>query len=335
MSGSLTDVRAAAPDPYLALRRTVLPPAEVRELTRRRPWRVARDTAACWALIIAAYAAAAALGTWWASVAAAVVVGNRYYALYIIGHDGLHRRLFAGTARNDLFCDLFALGPIGAITRINNRNHLRHHQLLATDDDPDRHRHGCTNKSTRLQLLGYVTAVTTVVRSVANVFGTRSAPPASAPVEEERPRYRARDIAILLGWQALLFAGLTLAFGWWAYLLLWWLPVFVLAFLGDNLRSFVEHSHLEADTTADAHRLVTTCPSWLERQLLAPMQMNFHAAHHLWPSIPYYNLPAADAAMRASGRADGVTWRRSYLGYLWAYARALPIAGCGPASTGA
>jgi fatty acid desaturase len=304
----------------------------VRELSRLRPWRVVADTATCWSIMVIALVMASIIGTWWACVAAACLVGNRYYALYIIGHDGLHRRLFATSARNDLFCDLFALGPIGAITRINNRNHLRHHQLLATAADPDRHRHGCANKATRLALVGYLTAVTSVWSSVRNVFGRRSEPTTAAD-EGQRPRYRVRDRAILAGWQVLLFAGLTVLFGWWAYFLLWWVPVFVFAFLGDNLRSFVEHSHRESDEAADEHRLITTDAPWLERQLLAPMNMNFHAAHHLWTSIPYYNLPAADVALRAAPGATGLTWRRSYLGYLWSYARALPIEGCGAATS--
>ena len=324
---TVSPVPPADPDGLIDLRRTLLPPGMVRELSRRRPWRAVADTAGCWAIMVAAYLAASIAGTWWAYVLAACVVGNRYYALYIIGHDGLHRRLFASTARNDLFADLFCLGPVGAITRINNRNHLRHHQHLATTADPDRHRHGCHNKGSRLALLGYLTAVTSVGVSVRNVFARRGEPVAAAA--DDRPRYRLRDVAILVGWQALLLVVLTQLFGWWAFPLLWWLPVFTFAFLGDNFRSFVEHSHLESDALADAHRLVTTEASWLERQLVAPMHMNFHAAHHLWPSIPYYNLPAADAAMRAAPAGAALERRRSYIGYLWSYAKALPIEGCG------
>jgi fatty acid desaturase len=90
----------------------------------------------------------------------------------------------------------------------------------------------------------------------------------------------------------------------------------------------VEHSQPEADQSADSHRLVTNVPGWLERQLLAPMNMNYHAAHHLWPSIPYYNLPIADAEMRQGPGADAISWRGSYLAYVWRYYRALPLAEC-------
>ncbi len=293
-------------DPYLPYRRVLLPAERVRALSKRRPWRAVRDAAISWAFIVGAWVAAAAIGEWWAIALAAPIVGNRFYALWIIGHDGLHRRLIEGTARNDLFCDLVVLAPIGTITRINNRNHLKHHQYLATEDDPDRHKHGSYNKRTRLELAGYLTAVGSVVYTVGHVFHRykdmearqSEAARAAASGPEARPRYRARDILMLAGWQVVLFATLTLLFGWWAYLLLWWVPVFVFTFLADNLRTFVEHSQPTNDAEADGHRLVTNHPSWFERQLLSPMKMNHHAAHHLWPSIPYYNLPQADAEMR-------------------------------------
>jgi fatty acid desaturase len=30
--------------------------------------------------------------------------------------------------------------------------------------------------------------------------------------------------------------------------------------------------------------------------------MNLHLAHHVWPSIPFYNLPEADRALTRAGR---------------------------------
>jgi fatty acid desaturase len=58
------------------------------------------------------------------------------------------------------------------------------------------------------------------------------------------------------------------------------------------------------------------------------MNMNFHAAHHLWVSIPYYNLPQADRMMRENPGSTALEWRRSYAGYLWRYLRAMPLEEC-------
>jgi fatty acid desaturase len=58
------------------------------------------------------------------------------------------------------------------------------------------------------------------------------------------------------------------------------------------------------------------------------MNMNYHAAHHLWPSIPYHNLPVADREIRRLPAAAGLEWRRSYAGYLLRYWLALPREEC-------
>jgi fatty acid desaturase len=52
--------------------------------------------------------------------------------------------------------------------------------------------------------------------------------------------------------------------------------------------------------------------------------MNLHASHHLWPSIPYYNLPIAEREMRAYAAASELPLRSSYVGYLWTYFASLP-----------
>jgi fatty acid desaturase len=148
----------------------MLPPARVKELSVLRPGRAVRDVALAWAVIAGAWALAAWAKSPLVTALAMIVVGTRYYALFIIGHDGLHRRLFNDRDTNDRFCDLFVLGPIGAVTRLNNRNHLGHHLFLATERDPDRHKHACFNKADLKEFLGYLSGLTSILTSVRHVF---------------------------------------------------------------------------------------------------------------------------------------------------------------------
>jgi fatty acid desaturase len=108
--------------------------------------------------------------------------------------------------------------------------------------------------------------------------------------------------------------------------------VYVFTFLADNFRSFLEHSHPEADDVADGHRLITFVSNPVERMFIAPMNMNYHAAHHLWVSIPYYNLPRADKMIRSMAAAESLEWRGTYIGYLRRYLRSLPLEECRRAS---
>ena len=106
--------------------------------------------------------------------------------------------------------------------------------------------------------------------------------------------------------------------------MLWLVPLYAHAYCGDLTRFFLEHSHPEPDRQVEDRRLITFSSSPLERVFFSPMNINLHAAHHLWPSIPYYRLPEADALIRERGEALGLIWRGSYLRALKDYYRALP-----------
>lgn len=315
---------------YRRYRASLLSHDRVRELSRLRPWRTVLDTLWMWAGIVGAWALVWWHPAWWTVLIAIPVIGTRYYGLFIIGHDGMHRRIFRTVRANDLFCDLCVLGPIGVITRINNRNHLEHHKHLATELDPDRHKHACFNKATRPAYVVFLTGLANVVPVLRNVFmreeDGHGAPAEAAPVRGAK--YTLRDAAIIVGWQAALIGGLSWAIGWWAFPVMWLLPVYVHAYLGDLVRSFLEHSHPESDDKADEHRLITYASNPIERAFFAPMNMNYHTVHHLWTSIPYYNLPRADREVRQSPGAEGLVWRRSYVGYLLRYYFALPLVEC-------
>ena len=321
--------RATRRDPYHPYRQTLLSPERVRELSRLRPGRVVLDTLARWLLMVAAWTAVAWRPEWWMVAVAFPVVGSAYYGLFIIGHDGMHRRLFATRWLNDLWNDVFCQGAIGAVTHVNNRNHLRHHQHLATEDDPDRHKHACFNKVDHDQLIGFISGISGLARTVLHVFRP-GAQPARRAVEESEGGYTGRDVVIVLGVQLALFLGLTMGVGAWAYPVLWLAPVYLFTYLADNFRSFAEHSWPRQDRVSDDHRLITYLANPIECWFIAPNHMNFHAAHHLWPSIPYYNLPIADREIRRHPAAGELEWRRSYVGYLFSYWTAQPLEECRP-----
>ncbi len=322
------DTRA---EPYVPYRKALLPGWRVRELSRLRPWRVIVDASFCWLWIVAAWTVVAIWPTWWTVLLAIPLIGSRYYALLIIGHDGIHRRLFRSPLWNDWFADLVVFGPVAAITRINNQNHLGHHHHLATPADPDLHQFTCTNKYEWPLLLAHLSGASSFWRSFNNVFLKRRNAELELAGASSAASYTARDLAIIVLWQVALIGGLSGLVAWWAYPVLWLVPLYGFAFVPDNLRAFAEHSQPEPDNLADAHRLITFISNPLERLFIAPLNMNYHAAHHLWPSIPYYNLPAADRQMRGMAGAVGLEWRGSYAVYVLRYFRLLPLNDCRPA----
>lgn len=314
--------------PYEPYRATLLSKEDLRELRRVRLSRVLRDTILGWLGILVGFALVWAYPTWYVVLLAIPLIGTRYYSLLIVGHDGLHRTLFESPKRSDLWNDLLIIGPIGAVTHLNRRNHMRHHGQLATLPDPDRYKYVGANKTSRLQLLLVLTGLPHVLRAVANVFlpsrGRKTEETGEAPPSSKPDGYTARDLAIIVGWQAFLIGGLSWLIGWWAYPLLWLLPIYAFGFVADIVRVFCEHSALEDDRTADkTMRLVSFTSNVVERQFFAPHNMNCHIAHHLWPAIPYYNLPEAERRIRHVIGEQPMTlqWRSSYVRHIVNYWR--------------
>lgn len=309
MGISLNMTNAPASYPY----RTVLSLEERIELSKARPGKIAIDIAALWLQIIGAWAFAWYTRSIWGLALAAFVVGNRYYSLYIIGHDGLHRRLHPNTRINDLINDIFVLGPIGAITKVNRLNHMRHHRNLGLTSDPDLFKYRSRKHLSALQLLLSFSGLPLVLRAVYNVFFP------SHGASEKPPPYTSTDIVILISWQLLLISTLTAAFGLWGYLLLWLLPVAACTVAFDLLRVYCEHSvEKESANMRVTDRMIMIVSSPIERLIFSPMNMNHHVAHHIWPAIPYFNLPRATKLLESRLAQEGITLhkRSSYCNYL-------------------
>jgi fatty acid desaturase len=300
---------------YQPYRTELLSRDELAQLSKLNYRLVFCNIASLWLQIAAAWTVAAAYPAWWVLVVAAAFVGNRYYALFIIGHDGLHRRLHASREINDLINDVLVLGPLGAITRINRSNHMLHHRTLGCPEDPDAYKYGPRWNAGTLDFVLLLTGIPFVFRAFKNVYAGRS----NAAAAKES--YSGRDIVIIVGWQLALVSMLSWAFGWWGYFLMWLAPVYVFTFAADITRVFCEHS---ADDNPHAlhARLVTFTANKTELALFAPMNMNHHVAHHLWPSIPYANLPRATELIRLrAAQLHGAavpTYRHSYVRYLMA-----------------
>jgi len=314
---------------YEPYRSNLLTRDELTNLYTQAPSNVVIDTFLAWVVIVIAWAVVAYAPYWWVILVAMPIIGTRLYSLLIIAHDGLHRRLFKTIKANDLWNDIFILGTIGTITRLNRLNHMRHHRDLALPTDPDRFKYTRSGRATPGEFVISLTCIPLLIIAIRNVILPQPSPRiiegggSGENINTKKlGRYQIRDIEIICLWQIALIAGLSFMIGWWAYPILWVIPV-VFALCCDILRVFCEHSQLTNDRDADSSmRLVSYDANFIERILLAPNNMNHHIAHHLWPAIPYYNLPAAEKLIRSKlGDDQKLTWRPSYFGHIFNYWR--------------
>ena len=100
----------------------------------------------------------------------------------------------------------------------------------------------------------------------------------------------------LLGFVLFAAAGL-----WWAWLLMWLLPMATWLPLISRLRNIAEHALIVQNGTDPLRHARTTNANWLERVFVAPYWVNYHCEHHMFTHIPCWNLPATHSLLAQKG----------------------------------
>ncbi|MBT0773331.1 fatty acid desaturase family protein [Kineosporia sp. J2-2] len=261
---------------------------ELRDLSRRRPLRAAGTIAWQWAVILAAAGTAVWWGHWYGYLIALVVIATRQHALAVLMHDGAHRSLFAHRALNDLVSDLLLAFPLFVSTSLYRRHHLDHHRYLNTERDPDLDTAALAHTSQDWARLfaGDVTGVN-LLKTVDTLDQFSLLPVLRGDRTVALAMGRGRR-NLFVGHLLALAAVLTLTGSWISYLLLWILPSLTALSMILRLRAVAEHVGCDPDGGIGGTRTVLANP--VERLLFSPCRINYHLAHHLYPSVPFYNL---------------------------------------------
>jgi len=265
---------------------------DVRQLSQVSNWQSAATIAVQWGLILAAGMAAVCVGTWWSYLLAMIVIGSRQLALGVLVHDGTHYLLFTHRKVNDMVCDLFCAFPVGLSTSLYRKTHLAHHRFTNTSDDPDwvvmQRDDDFHFPKTPREALGLL------VRSSLglNLYKMKNlmvnwSPSTNLfkPINEDFP-LRAR-VAFVLSTALVYLAAIASGY-WWQALLLYGVPALTVFHFFNQVRLTAEH--IGAPGTHELNATRTVIPTRLERFLIAPLGVNFHLEHHLFPSVPWRNL---------------------------------------------
>ena len=248
------------------------------------------------------------------------IVGISQYSLMVIGHDGLHRNFIKNIKKNDILNDILILGMFGSACRVNRNNHSEHHKFSSTDHDPDRYKYLHQNKETLIKYFIFLSGFSNFLKTIKNVYLNKEV---KIKENNQNLKLNNREIIVILSWQLFLFASLTYYFGLFGYFFYWFLPLYIFAYRADLSRVFCEHNEINNNETEndENYRLITyPNPNALEKLLFCPNNMNFHAEHHLFPQIPYYNLKLAHNLVKNNGGyTDKLHLRKSYFGYIFGY----------------
>ena len=81
-----------------------------------------------------------------------------------------------------------------------------------------------------------------------------------------------------------------------------------------RLRTIGEHLAIPNKTELDASR--HTEGSLIERLSIAPLNINYHVEHHLFPSVPFYNLPKLYEVLKHNKNfQEHILFNKTYLGF--------------------
>jgi len=267
----------------------------VRSLSRVNGWRTTLYLVPQWAIMIATLLVAVRVDHWAMYLFAMTIIATRMQALGVMMHDGAHHLLYRNRFVNDVVCDLFIAFPLGMSTTLYRKTHFRHHRYTNTEEDQDlaaqQEEHEWFEwPKTRFGL------VLTILRSL---FGANFAR-GWILYKHWAPWNNFRSPDFPLRSRVCYVISMVCVYGFFAWALqvetrttIILMAVYMIAGMTvlnliNRIRVTAEHLGTRADHELNETR--TVLPSLLERFFIAPYGVNFHLEHHLFPSVPGYQL---------------------------------------------
>ena len=281
----------------------------------RSPWIGPLLVLHCWGVIALAIAA----GVMWPILIplSAAVIGTRQLGLAILMHEAAHGGLSPNRRLNDFLGHWLCAVPVGASLTAYRPYHLAHHKYAQQPEDPDLVLSApfpVTRASLRRKIIRDLTGQTFFKQRILFAFkayvARRDEDIADGAV------VTGRSLVAFLLVNAALLLGLTLADLWWAYFVLWLLPMATWFPMVTRLRNIAEHACVEGSAADPFRAARTTRASWWERAFIAPYWVNFHAEHHLFMHVPCWKLPALHRAVRERPQGTRMEVADGYLAVL-------------------
>jgi fatty acid desaturase len=257
-----------------------------------------------------------------------LIIGTRQHALFVIAHDAAHYLLYERRWLNDLVGRLCAMLQ-GLSMRTYRVIHRLHHNNLYGALDPDTALHGGYPRGRMylvrklLKDLSGLTAWKTYAYFLGGAPALNTATHvALRPLDDTSAKLRAEarsDRNMVIGFHLALLAVFAASGYLLQYLVLWVLPLVTVVQAILRLRAIAEHGATTDFSSPLTAARTNLGPAWL-RWLIFPHNVNYHVEHHLYASVPQYNLARLHAEMKRQGVLDGaevIAFRRT-LGKIFA-----------------
>lgn len=260
-----------------------------------------------YALWLLAAAAAITSDNLLISIVGYLVGGLSLSTLSVLSHESSHN-LFTRNPKIDRWIGFVCGIPILFSAMGYRIMHPIHHKRLRTEEDPD----DIENATKDPTLLRWVYIAVFFVSVYLYLI--------MVPTNAFRNGSRSDRISVILEFFAM--AGIV-ALGWILLPVQWmiegWLLPLIVAGQIANIRGIAEHGMTTSGNEMTDTRTVATHPALS----FLMCNINFHIEHHLYPGVPWYNLPKVHRLLEEEYVRAGSSVYRSYWKFLRDVAKAV------------
>ena len=294
---------------YTQILKSYLSEEEMAHLLQKSDWKGLWEVVYNWLWIAIAFVLAGVWPNVLTIVLALFIIGGKQLGCAIIMHDASHFSLFKTRRLNEILGNWLGAYPIFHSVLRYRPYHLEHHIFTGTAGDPD------------VPLTkGYPTSKISMTRKfLRDLFGPTGVKgyvglifmqvgiweyQLSGVVIKEKSTQSKIVTAFKNLWGPVVFnVGLWfvlwLCGAGWLYLL-WIGALFSTYTFSLRVRSMAEHC-VVPDTADPRKNTRTVYANLVEQILFAPLNVNYHAEHHLFMSAPSYNYPKMHRWLKERG----------------------------------
>lgn len=224
---------------------------------------------------------------WYIYPLSILLIASRQHALLVLMHESAHNRICKSAWLNDAIGEFIGWVHFAQM-RGYRRHHRKHHVVrnLNTMEDPDFARKQNEDWVFPMKKTHFWKIIVKDILLLNSGEYLQEAKDAknidmNDPVDKKILMTRITFYFIL----AVFFTYYNI---WDAYLIFWLIPMFTFLKAILRVRSIVDHFAFPHENILSQTRTVKT--PFLERVFLAPCNIGYHNEHHLFASVPYYNL---------------------------------------------